>query len=230
MASEEKETQNKQTNKNPNKTSVVWDQCDLLGRGCWPGGRRGPRERVAGGPLRRGADRRGGGFSPAPPRLGNPERGVPDPQRSPSVRAGRGWGWGGPCVTSHPGASPELRAAPSSTPGGCFASRRGSVLPFPFSPLLGGRGGSCPKAPQDAVSPPPRALCPRPKPLLVLIHPAELFRDRIALRFPKIGPNRRVYCAEGRISGQRNQNKTQRCEKIILRFLFVWDKNPGNGS
>lgn len=91
-----------------------------------------------------------------------------------------------------------------------------------------------PVPPGAAPSPPPPGLCdPSARGRgrhRVTDPPAGLLGDRIALRFPQIGPNRRVDSAEGRIWGQRNQNKTQRCEKIIPRFLFVWDKNPCNGS
>lgn len=105
--------------------------------------------------------------------------------------------------------------------GPCAPSRS---IPF-LSPSRGGAGGRR-GGPQRPALP----SSAQPGPRLGLLPPARLFPDRIALLCPEIGPTGRVYSAQGSGSGRRNQNKKQHCEKIVPRFLFVWDKNPGNGS
>lgn len=140
----------------------------LLGRGCWPG--RGGGGHGAGSPgsgcpeaPSDGGGRRGGPF-PAPPqpgasRLGNTDRGVPGPSGAARARRGGSFPPGGFLPGGFPGASgrPFLYARRRS------ASRRGSVLPFPFSPLLRGLPqGPSPKVPQG-VRPPPSGG-PRPLP------------------------------------------------------------------
>lgn len=178
---------------------------------CWP-----PGDPHLGGIL--GCGWRGG---PAPGPASRQPRRAPDPEGGSLGRSGavlglpasipRGEAALHPEATSGMGLGPARAPRPGASP----SCRR------PVAGLGGGGGGPQRPAPHSSAQPGPR---------LSLLPPARLFPDRIALLCPEIGPTGRVYSAQGSGSGRRNQNKKQHCEKIVPRFLFVWDKNPGNGS